>query len=120
MEREVRFASKSHANSFQVMCLAFKGSFAQPYRSLRVVTVFGAILSVLSLTVIFPLTCIWFTRGVQFTGFGTIFSLLLPIISFLFIFLGTIREYVGLIYEKVKGRTNYIVSKKDFMADRTL
>jgi hypothetical protein len=102
------------------MYLAFKGSFAHPYISLRVVTVFGAILSVLSITVIFPLTCIWFTRGVQFTGFGTIFSLLLPIISFLFIFLEKIRECVWLIYEKVKGRTNHIVSKKDFMGDITL
>lgn len=120
MEREVRFAGKSHAHTFQVIDLAFKGIFAHSYKPLKLITGFGVFLSILSFSSIVPLMFLWFTRGVPFAGFGTIISLFLLLISFLFIFLGVIGEYVGLIYEEVKARPNYIVSEKVGIGDRTL
>jgi dolichol-phosphate mannosyltransferase len=48
---------------------------------------------------------------VPFAGFGTLISLFLLFVSFLFLFLGIIGEYVGLIYEEVKMRPNFLVSE---------
>jgi glycosyltransferase involved in cell wall biosynthesis len=110
MDREERFAGKSNAHTFHVVDLAFKGIFAHSYKPLKLITLFGAFLSAISFLSIIPLAIIWFTRGVPFAGFGTLVSLILLLISFLFLFLGIIGEYVGLIYEEVKARPNYVVS----------
>jgi dolichol-phosphate mannosyltransferase len=111
MDREERFAGKSNAHTFQVIDLAFKGIFAHSYKPLKLITLFGAFLSAVSLISIIPLGVFWLTRGVPFAGFGTLISLILLLISFLFLFLGIIGEYVGLIYEEVKQRPNYLVSE---------
>jgi dolichol-phosphate mannosyltransferase len=111
MDREERFAGKSNAHTFQVIDLAFKGIFAHSYKPLKLITLFGAFLSAVSLISIIPLGVVWLTRGVPFAGFGTLISLILLLISFLFLFLGIIGEYVGLIYEEVKQRPNYLVSE---------
>jgi dolichol-phosphate mannosyltransferase len=112
MDREERFAGRSNAHTFQVIDLAFKGIFAHSYKPLKLITLFGAFLSVVSFFSIIPLGVIWFTQGVPFAGFGTLISLILLLISFLFLFLGIIGEYVGLIYEEVKQRPNYVVTDK--------
>ena len=111
MEREERFAGKSNAHSLQVIELAFKGIFAHSYKPLKLITLFGISLSAISFLSIIPLAIIWFTQGVPFAGFGTLVSLVMLLISFLFLFLGIIGEYVGLIYEEVKHRPNYLVSE---------
>ena len=111
MDREERFAGKSNAHTFKVIDLAFKGIFAHSYKPLKLITLFGVFLSSISFLSIIPLAIIWFTQGVPFAGFGTLISLILLLISFLFLFLGIIGEYVGLIYEEVKARPNYVVSE---------
>jgi dolichol-phosphate mannosyltransferase len=111
MEREERYAGKSNAHTFEVIDLAFKGIFAHSYKPLKLITIFGATLSLTSFLSIIPLAFIWLSKGVPFAGFGTLISLLLLVISFLFLFLGIIGEYVGLIYEEVKNRPNYLVSE---------
>ena len=111
MDREERFAGKSNAHSLQVIDLAFKGIFAHSYKPLKLITLFGIFLSAISFLSIIPLSIIWFTQGVPFAGFGTIISLILLLVSFLFLFLGIIGEYIGLIYEEVKARPNYLVSE---------
>jgi polyisoprenyl-phosphate glycosyltransferase len=78
---------------------------------LKLITIFGVSLSAISFFSIIPLAIVWFTQGVPFAGFGTLISLILLLISFLFLFLGIIGEYVGLIYEEVKARPNYLVSE---------
>jgi dolichol-phosphate mannosyltransferase len=111
MDREERFAGKSKAYSLQVIDLAFKGIFAHSYKPLKLITLFGVFLSTISFLSIIPLAIVWFTQGVPFAGFGTLISLILLLISFLFLFLGIIGEYVGLIYEEVKARPNYLVTE---------
>jgi dolichol-phosphate mannosyltransferase len=118
MDREERFAGKSNAHTFQVIDLAFKGIFAHSYKPLKLITLFGVFLSAISFLSIIPLSIIWFTQGVPFAGFGTLISLMLLLISFLFLFLGIIGEYVGLIYEEVKQRPNYLVSEVVNLNDR--
>ena len=47
--------------------------------------------------------------GVPFDGFGTIISVILLGFGFLFLLLGVLGEYIGLIYEEVKQRPNFVV-----------
>lgn len=112
MERPPRFGGVSNAHTFKVIDLAFKGIFANSYKPLRLITIFGMSLSILSFISIFPLSILWIFSGVPFAGFGTLVSLFLLVLGFLSLMLGILSEYVGLIYEEVKARPNYIVSNK--------
>lgn len=111
MERAPRFGGVSNAHTFKVLDLAFKGIFAHSYKPLKLITVFGLSLSFLSAGSLFPLAYLWLIHGVPFAGFGTLVGILLLLIAFLFLTLGVIGEYVGLIYEEVKERPNYLVSE---------
>lgn len=110
MERPPRFGGVSNAHTFKVIDLAFKGIFANSYKPLRFITVFGLALSFISIISIIPLAFLWIFLGVPFAGFGTLVSLFLLILGFLSLMLGILSEYVGLIYEEVKARPNFIVS----------
>jgi len=110
MERPPRFGGKSKATTRRVIDLAVRGIFAHSYAPLRFVTVFG-IASAISASVLFiALAAVWLVRGVPFSGFGTLVSLALLLFSVLALMIGLVSEYVGLIYEEVKQRPNYIVS----------
>lgn len=111
IERAPRFAGVSNAHTFKVLDLALKGIFAHSYRPLKLITIVGFLLSFLSLISIIPFAYLWIVKGVPFAGFGTLISLMLLAVSFLFLFLGIIGEYIGLIYEEVKQRPNFIVSE---------
>ena len=67
-------------------------------------------MSGISFLSIIPLSIIWLLKGVPFAGFGTLVAVALLVFGLLSLMLGIISEYVGLIYEEVKGRPNFIVS----------
>jgi len=54
----------------------------------------------------------WVTVGVPFAGFGTIVSVAVLAFGSITFMLGIIAEYLGLIYEEVKGRPNFIVAEQ--------
>ena len=70
MERPQRFGGVSNAHTFKVLDLAFKGIFAHSYKPLRLITVFGFLLSAISFLSIVPLFFLWVFVGVPFAGFG--------------------------------------------------
>lgn len=111
MERPPRFGGVSNAHSMKVLDLAFKGIFAHSYKPLRLITVFGFVLSALAFISIVPLFFLWLFVGVPFAGFGTLVGLFLLVFGIVSLMLGILSEYVGLIYEEVKSRPNYVVSK---------
>jgi len=111
MVRPPRFGGVSNAHTWKVIDLAFKGIFANSYKPLKLITFFGVFLSLFSFVSIIPLALIWITNGVPFAGFGTIVSLGLLIFGLLSLMIGILSEYVGLVYEEVKQRPNYIVSE---------
>jgi len=111
MVRPPRFAGVSNAHSWKVIDLAFKGIFANSYKPLKLITIFGLMMSGVSFFSVIPLSIIWFARGVPFAGFGTLVAVALLVFGLLSLMLGIISEYVGLIYEEVKGRPNFIVSE---------
>jgi glycosyltransferase involved in cell wall biosynthesis len=111
-ERPPRFAGKSNADTLKVLELALKGIFAHSYIPLSFITIIGIAVSVLSFLFLISVVIRAFVWGVPFPGFGTIMSVLLLLFGFLFIVLGIIGQYIGLIYEEVKQRPNYIVKEK--------
>jgi hypothetical protein len=110
MVRPPRFAGVSNAPTWKVIDLAFKGIFANSYKPLKLITVFGLAMSGISFISILPLSIIWLVKGVPFAGFGTLIAVALLVFGLLSLMLGIMSEYVGLIYEEVKGRPNFIVS----------
>jgi dolichol-phosphate mannosyltransferase len=110
-KREPRFGGVSNAHSLKVVDLAMKGIFAHSYVPLKLISLFGVALSLLSFVVLVALSLRFLLLGVPFAGFGTIVGLILLLFGFLFTMLGIVSEYIGLIYEEVKQRPNYIVSE---------
>lgn len=110
MQRPPRFAGESKAYSLKVIELAFRGIFAHSYVPLRLITVAGVTVSALAFLGLLVAVVLWIFRGVPFGGFGTIVSLVLLLFGALAFMIGIVSEYVGLIYEEVKGRPNFIVS----------
>ena len=111
MERPPRFGGVSNAHTLGVLDLAFKGIFAHSYLPLRLITLTGAMVFVLSLIILIALVGKWVIYGVPFSGYGTLVTITLATFGLLALMLGIVSEYVGLIYEEVKRRPNYIVSK---------
>ena len=109
--RPPRFAGESKAYSFHVIDLAFKGIFAHSYKPLRVITILGTLTSLASIIVFISLVIRWVIVGVPFGGFGTLVTLGLLSFGLIVFMLGIIAEYLGLIYEEVKQRPNFIVDE---------
>jgi dolichol-phosphate mannosyltransferase len=112
MIRPARFAGVSNAPSMRVLELALKGIFAHSYKPLRFISVFGLILFTLSFVALVPLVCIWLFIGVPFAGFGSIVALILCGLGMQALMLGIMSEYLGLVYEEVKARPNFVVRQK--------
>ncbi|MCH5339985.1 MAG: glycosyltransferase family 2 protein [Acetatifactor sp.] len=77
---------------------------------LQLVTVMGAI-SILFSLVLAVQTLVKFLVGDAVEGFTTVILLILIIGGFLMLSLGIIGHYIARIYEEVKGRPKYIISR---------
>lgn len=112
MVRPPRFAGVSKAHSLKVIDLAFKGIFAHSNVPLRLITIAGFLVSAIAIVALVVLAVRFFAYGVPFDGFGTLVSVMIIGFGVLTLLLGVIGEYIGLIYEEVKQRPNFIVSRK--------
>jgi len=118
-EREERFAGKSKAHTAGVLELAVKAVFAHSQIPLVLIPLIGLSLFVGSLVALVGLTIDWVTRGVPFPGFGTIVAVMVMLFGILFCLLGVVSVYIGLIYEEVKGRPNFVIRQTRGFADST-
>jgi len=113
MARPPRFAGESKAYSLGVLNLAFKGIFAHSYLPLRLITLTGFLLSAIAaIAVVVLASRILFYAKLPFPGFGTLICVMLIGFGATTLFLGVIGEYLGLIYEEVKQRPNFVVTQK--------
>jgi glycosyltransferase involved in cell wall biosynthesis len=108
-ERPVRFAGESKADTPKVLELAVKGILSFTTVPLRVITYIGGGLSLFSLALLIYEAVRTLTLGVPFAGFGSIMSVMLLMFGLLFTALGLVAEYVGMIFDEVKQRPNFIV-----------
>lgn len=108
-ERAPRFAGETKASTKTVVALAIKGILSYSYLPLRFITYMGMTVSVLAFGLLIWTVVRILLHGVPFDGFGTLISVMLLMFGFLFTMLGVVAEYIGLIYEEVKQRPNFIV-----------
>ncbi len=78
---------------------------------MQIVTVLGVIMMVISV-ILGSITLIQKFTGQSLEGFSTVITIQLFSSSIIMISLGIIGVYISKIYEEVKGRPRYIVSKK--------
>lgn len=77
---------------------------------LQLVTIMGMV-SIMFSAILFVQTLFKFLSGTAVEGFTTVILLILIIGGFLMLSLGIIGHYIARIYEEVKGRPKYIISK---------
>lgn len=111
INRPPRFAGVSNADTFKVLDLAAKGIMAHSNKPLRFISAMGFLVSLIALASLLPFAWLWFTSGVPFAGFGTIVSLIILGLGSQVFFTGVMSEYLGMVYEEVKKRPNFIVSE---------
>jgi polyisoprenyl-phosphate glycosyltransferase len=111
MERPPRFAGVSNAPTFKVIDLAIKGIFSHSYKPLRIISLIGLSVSVISIVSLIPLSWYWIVDGVPFAGFGSIAALIIGAFGLQTLMMGILSEYIALIYEETKNRPNFIVSE---------
>jgi dolichol-phosphate mannosyltransferase len=109
VERAPRFGGNSKAYSWKVIGLGVRGILAHSLIPLRFISLMGAVLSVGSFLTLIITTLLFFTVGVPFPGFGTLLTVIVFLFGLLFSMLGMVAEYVGMIYQEVKRRPNFIV-----------
>jgi polyisoprenyl-phosphate glycosyltransferase len=108
-ERAPRHGGESKAYTFGVLGLAIRGILAHSYIPLRIISGVGIALSALSGLVLVILAARFVFVGVPFPGFGSLICVMILMFGLLFSILGVLAEYIGLIYEEVKQRPNFVV-----------
>jgi hypothetical protein len=111
-ERPPRTGGESNAHTLGVLDFAMRAIFAHSYVPLKLITMFGLSVSFLSFAGLVVIAIKAFFFGVPFPGFGTLLSVTVLLFGFLFTMLGVVSEYIGLIYEEVKQRPNFVVREK--------
>jgi polyisoprenyl-phosphate glycosyltransferase len=111
VERGERFAGDSKYSASKLFKLAFDGIFAFSIVPLRAAAFLGAI--AVGLTALFSIYSLYAKLFLNRSPQG--FTAIILVITFLsgvhLFFLGVIGEYVGRVYEEVKGRPIYIIGK---------
>jgi glycosyltransferase involved in cell wall biosynthesis len=112
MVRQPRFAGESKAYSFGVIDMAFKGIFAHSYMPLRLITLTGFFLSFVAAIAVVVLAVHAVVSGVPFPGYGSLICVMLVGFGVVTLLLGVVGEYLGMIYEEVKQRPNFVIARK--------
>ena len=108
-ERPARHSGESHFKWLGTTGFAIRGILASSATPLRAIPLFGMGLSSLSFVALAAIVVRALFFGVPFPGFGTIVSLSLLLFGFLFLMLGVVSEYVGMIFAEVRQRPAFIV-----------
>ena len=90
---------------------AFRGILASSTTALKLIPLLGVLLSVLSFLGLVAIAVRAVFYGVPFPGFGTLASIILLLFGFLFLLLGMLAEYLGMIFNEVRARPSFIVRK---------
>ena len=110
-ERPSRFAGKSKSGFGAIFRVAMNGIFSFSHFPLRLTTILGIFISVVSFLLLVSFVVSFFLFGRQVPGHTSTITLMLFLFGILFFILGIIGEYIGRIYDEVKSRPNFIVTE---------
>ncbi len=110
-ERHERLAGSSHYPLKKMLALAFDGITSLSVKPIRMITLFGMIVSFLSFIAILWII-IAALSGSTVDGWASTTSLVCFIGGIQTLFLGVIGEYIGKIYLETKARPRYIISER--------
>ncbi len=110
-ERRERIAGKSHYPLKKMLALAFDGITSMSVKPIRMITVFGLIVSAFSFIAILWII-IAALGGGTVDGWASTACMMCFIGGVQMLFLGVIGEYVGKIYLETKARPRYIISER--------
>jgi glycosyltransferase involved in cell wall biosynthesis len=111
-ERPARVAGKSSFNPFVTAPYAVRAIFGTSFSPLRLIPIFGLLLSLASFLGILGIAVFVIIFGVPFPGFGTLMAVNLLLFGFVFLFMGILSEYVGMIFEEVRHRPLYLIADR--------
>lgn len=109
-EVQERRYGESKWSFFSLMKYAVANATSFSTLPLQLVTVMGMI-SILFSVILAVQTLVKYLAGTAVEGFTTVILLILIIGGFLMLSLGIIGHYIARIYEEVKGRPKYIISR---------
>ena len=110
-ERPARKAGVSSFKPFVTAPYAVRAILGSSYKPLRLIPLVGFVLSLSSFAVIVVMSGIWIAYGVPFPGFGSLVALNLLMFGLVFLLMGIMSEYVGVIHEEVRRRPPYLIAE---------
>ena len=113
--RDARFAGATKYTLRRMVRFSVDAILSFSDRPLQLATVLGLIISTLAFIAI-PVVVVLRLLGHYLPGFGTITILILLLGGIQLISIGIIGEYVGRIYDEVKGRPLYVVKARRNLA----
>ncbi len=115
-----RIAGETHMSPGRLLNLALEGITSYTTAPLRIATVLGFIISLLSICYMIYIVCKTLIFGEPIQGFPTIICTILFLGGCQLLALGIIGEYIGKIYNESKRRPPYIVSEESFSDHRQI
>ena len=115
IERPNRFAGNSKwlkTSLTSILLHASRSILAYSSVPLVWITFAGLIISFFSFFSLIILVTLWQFNKVPFDGYGTIVGIIVLGFSITMFSIGILAQYIGLIYEEVKGRPLYIIAEK--------
>jgi dolichol-phosphate mannosyltransferase len=110
-DRDARNAGKPKFTFSRLLYLALDGLVSFSFIPLRVITVIGFIVSIVSILLAIFYTIQKVTVGLNPPGFATLVVAILLLSGMQLMTIGLVGEYVGRIFEEVKQRPLYVVNR---------
>lgn len=107
-KRDARYAGETKYTLSKMLKFSLDAISSFSHRPLQLATLFGFVISTLAFVAI-PVVIVLRIVGSYLPGFGSITIAILLLGGIQLIAIGIIGEYVGRIYDEVKGRPLYLV-----------
>jgi dolichol-phosphate mannosyltransferase len=116
-KRDPRYAGETKYTFSKMLRFSLDAISSFSHRPLQLATLFGFVISLVAFIAI-PVVIVLRIQGSYLPGFGSVTIAVLLLGGIELIAIGLIGEYVGRIYDEVKGRPLYLVRARRNMPER--